>query len=207
MNTMWTGSLGEQKRLTPLLVDWSPSKTAAVSVCWFSAGNFLTQENKQYVKSLKDEIDWKVIDQLHAAVAQISGFCFEAKKLCVTVEFVVVGVIATFTKDASGNPELDHSIFVAAFLIPLFFWILDAVGYFYQEKIRSKMEKIQERILQRNGFDRSSDTNPFMGDKRISRSGKSKVFFAIFNHSMWLYWLLIFVSAMVWAMYFLGAIS
>ena len=32
-----------------------------------------------YQKSLIDEIDFKIIDQLHGAVSQISHFCFEIK--------------------------------------------------------------------------------------------------------------------------------
>ena len=34
---------------------------------------------KPYVKTLEDELDWKLLDQLHTAVAQISNFCFEIK--------------------------------------------------------------------------------------------------------------------------------
>jgi hypothetical protein len=38
-----------------------------------------------------DEIDWKIVDQLHDATLKISNDCFEYKKLCVAV---VAGVTA-----------------------------------------------------------------------------------------------------------------
>ena len=39
---------------------------------------------KPYTKTLQDELNWKLVDQLYGVVAQISGFCFEIKKFCVT---------------------------------------------------------------------------------------------------------------------------
>jgi hypothetical protein len=83
-----------------------------------------------YTRSLDDELDWKLIDQLYGIVSQISGFCFETKKFCVTTEFVVLAFLAKFTVN-----KLDHSLFVSGLVILLCFWILDSVAYFYQVKI------------------------------------------------------------------------
>lgn len=33
-----------------------------------------------YIKTFDDELDWKLFEQLHGVVSQISSFCFEAKK-------------------------------------------------------------------------------------------------------------------------------
>src|SRR5262245_36777611 len=98
-------------------------------------------EPKPYTKSLQDELDWKLLDQLHGVVAQISSFCFETKKFCVTTLFVVLTLMVKFTSD-----KLDHSIFVAGLVIPLCFWFLDATGYFYQVKLRGMMESIRSRL-------------------------------------------------------------
>ena len=54
---------------------------------------------KPYAKTLQDELDWKLLDQLHGAVAQISNFCFEIKKFCVTTLFVAMTLIIKFTSD------------------------------------------------------------------------------------------------------------
>ena len=79
-------------------------------------------EIKPYTRSLDDELDWKLLDQLHDAVSQISGFCFETKKFCVTTEFVVLTLFAKFTHD-----RLDHSLFVVGIVLPLAFWIQLAI--------------------------------------------------------------------------------
>ena len=69
---------------------------------------------KPYTKTLQDELDWKLLDQLSGVVSQISSFCFETKKFCVTTLFVVMTLMVKFTSD-----KLDDSIFVAGLLIPL----------------------------------------------------------------------------------------
>jgi len=48
-------------------------------------------------KTTEEEIDWKLLDQLHAAVGQISSFCFEVKKFCVTTLFAAI--TPAFRKD------------------------------------------------------------------------------------------------------------
>lgn len=161
-----------------------------------------------YTKSLEDELDWKILDQLHSAVSQISGFCFEAKKLCVSIEFVVIGIIATFTKNDKGSPALDHSIFIAAFLIPLCFWFLDSVGYYYQAKLRSSMEKIRRDIAGRNEKKQIiASGQPFIAKERTGLSQFAMVKRACINHSMWLYGLMIVVDITTWVLYCKGVIA
>lgn len=158
---------------------------------------------KPYTKSLQDELDWKLLDQLHGVVAQISSFCFEIKKFCVTTLFVVMTLMVKFTSD-----KLDHSIFVAGLLIPICFWFLDATGYFYQVKLRGTMESIRQRLASR-------DAKPLIvangavviAPSRASASIRDRVVDAGFNHSMWLYVLLVFIDLAVWLLFFVGGIK
>ncbi|MCL6472988.1 MAG: hypothetical protein K6T91_09305 [Firmicutes bacterium] len=118
-----------------------------------------------YTKSFEDELDWMLLDQLHGVVSQISRFCFETKKFCVTTEFIVLTLLAKFTAD-----KLDHAFFVSGLVIPLCFWFLDAVGYYYQVKIRGTMESIRERLVARNSQQIVTDNiNPMIPPGRVRR--------------------------------------
>lgn len=158
---------------------------------------------KPYTKSLQDELDWKLLDQLHGVVAQISSFCFEIKKFCVTTLFVVMTFMVKFTAD-----KLDHSIFVAGLVIPVCFWFLDATGYFYQVKLRGTMESIRQRLASR-------DEKPLVSEKgavviapsRASAPIRDRVVDAGFNHSMWLYLLLVLIDVAVWLLFVAGCIK
>lgn len=156
---------------------------------------------KPYTKSLQDELDWKLMDQLHGAVAQISSFCFEIKKFCVTTLFVVMTLLVKFTSD-----KLDHSIFVAGLIIPVCFWFLDATGYFYQVKLRGTMESIRERLASR--YEKSSllsvTGTAVIATSRLSASVPIRVFKAGFNHSRWLYLLLVMIDGILWQMFVAG---
>lgn len=158
---------------------------------------------KPYTKTLQDELDWKLLDQLHGVVAQISSFCFEIKKFCVTTVFVVMTLMGKFISD-----KLDHSIFVAGLLIPICFWFLDATGYFYQVKLRGTMESIRQRLASR-------DTKPLVAasgaaviaPSRASAPVPYRLIDAGFNHSMWLYVLLATADLGVWLLFASGTIK
>jgi hypothetical protein len=158
---------------------------------------------KPYTKTLQDELDWKLLDQLYGVVAQISNFCFETKKFCVTTEFVVLALMVKFTKDS-----LDDSIFVAGLLIPLCFWFLDATGYFYQVKLRGTMETIRERLAVR-GHETivAADGARVIAPERAASALHQRVLSASFNHSMWLYGILVTADLFVWGLYAAKAIS
>ncbi|MEG0483149.1 MAG: hypothetical protein RR569_08585, partial [Acinetobacter sp.] len=87
------------------------------------------------------EIQIKLVDQLHNAVAQISNFCFEIKKFFITTLFVVLTFILTFT-----NKSLDIAIFITTYIISFCFWFLDATAYFYQVKLRAKIDNKLNKI-------------------------------------------------------------
>jgi hypothetical protein len=156
-----------------------------------------------YVKTLEDELDWKLLDQLYGVVSQISGFCFEIKKICVTTEFVVMTLLVKFTTD-----KLDHSLFVAGFVIPVCFWFLDAVGYYYQVRLRGSMESIRQRIAKR-GSQQITDVSggQVISSKRTERPVLLRVVDATFNHSMWLYGFMVAIDLVVWGLFVIKRIS
>jgi len=155
-----------------------------------------------YTKTFEDELDWKLFDQLHGVVSQISSFCFETKKFCVTTEFVVLTLMVKFTAD-----KLDHSLFVAGLVIPLSFWFLDAVGYYYQVKLRGMMESIRVRLGDRNSRQIVGIAGaPIISRERIQRPLLRRAFDAAVNHSMWLYGFLIGTDLFVWALFAAGSI-
>jgi hypothetical protein len=153
-----------------------------------------------YTKSFEDELDWKLLDQLERVVSQISSFCFETKKFCVTTQFVVLAFFAKFTDD-----KLDHSLFLTGAVIPGCFWFLDAVAYYYQVKIRGTMESIRQRLKSRNS-QRLVATGgaPIIEAERTQRSWYQRAFDAFFNHSMWLYVLLIAIDGTLWLLFVVG---
>jgi len=160
-------------------------------------GSKVLPDVQPYTKSLDDELDWKLLDQLYGVVSQISNFCFETKKFCVTTEFVVLTLLAKFTTD-----KLDHSLFVAAFAIPVCFWFLDAVAYYYQVSIRGTMEAIRERIKNRNQDQLVTTSGvPVIASERVRKPTRMKVYDAAFNHSMWIYGFLIGADGVVWGLF------
>ncbi len=147
-----------------------------------------------YEKNLEDEIDWKILDQLEGAVSKISGNCFEIKKLCVTTLFIVLALLAKFT-----NNHIDRSLFIAGILVPLFFWALDSIGYYYQQNIRCAMEGIVERINKRNNTESHPDIAYYIiSRKRIEQAKALKMVTSAFNWSMLLYGIIIFVDIILW---------
>jgi hypothetical protein len=158
---------------------------------------------KPYTKTLQDELDWKLLDQLSGVVSQISSFCFETKKFCVTTLFVVMTLMVKFTND-----KLDNSIFVAGLIIPLCFWFLDSTGYFYQVKIRGTMEQIRSRLASRDMRPLvAADGTGIIAKDRIDIPNYRKVLEAAINHSMWLYVVLVVANLAVWALFSIGEIK
>lgn len=158
---------------------------------------------KPYTKTLQDELDWKLLDQLSGVVSQISSFCFETKKFCVTTLFVVLTLMVKFTSD-----KLDHSIFTAGLCIPLSFWFLDSTGYFYQVKIRGTMEQIRLRLASRDQRSLvASDGTGIIAKDRVNAPSYRRILDSAVNHSMWLYAVLVVADLAVWALFNAGRIK
>lgn len=160
-------------------------------------------EAKPYTRTLQDELDWKLLDQLSGVVSQISSFCFETKKFCVTTLFVVLTLMVKFT---SG--KLDNSLFVAGLCVPLCFWFLDSTGYFYQVKLRGTMEQIRQRLASKD--DRSLVTATgvsIIAKDRVDIPTHRRVLASAINHSMWLYAVLMAADVVVWLLFLAGRIK
>ncbi|MEU1965883.1 hypothetical protein ABZ541_19430 [Micromonospora sediminicola] len=91
-----------------------------------------------------DDLDKELIDQLHAATLKASDSCFEMKKLCATVLIPTGTLVALF----SGR-RLTTAVFVSGLLVIGFFWLADAVGYYYQRRLRAAMDVIWRRRAER----------------------------------------------------------
>ncbi|MFI7159631.1 hypothetical protein [Micromonospora chalcea] len=91
-----------------------------------------------------DDLDKELIDQLHAATLKASDSCFEIKKLCATALVPTGTLVALF----SGR-RLTTAVFVSALLVICFFWLADAVGYYYQRRLRAAMDVIWRRRAER----------------------------------------------------------
>ncbi len=130
-------------------------------------------------------------------------FCFRTKQICLTLDFAIIGLLIKFTAN-----QLDRSIFVAGILIPFGFWFLDAIGYFYQVKLRGVMDEIRTRLMERNSA--QFVLPPGSGaieEERINITQILKIKDAFFNHSMWLYGILVIIDIILWQMYKSGVIS
>jgi ABC-type uncharacterized transport system permease subunit len=156
-----------------------------------------------YIRTVEDELDWSLLNQLHSAVLQMGTFCFRTKQVCLTVLVGVVGLITALTSD-----KLDTSIFVAGLLIPILFWSLDSIAYYYQVKLRGVMDGIRDRIQSRSSKDQIRGPNAeVIESSRTSRSTIQRLQDAFFNHSMWLYCLIAVVDIALWVAYSNGTIN
>jgi len=139
-----------------------------------TAGVNKNMEN-EYKRSCLDEIDWTEIDQLHAAILQLSNSCYEYKKICVTFLGVTITALTAITKGI-----INDYYFLISIIIIVGFWISDALSYYYQRKLRNIMDKKVGKIAIRNDIQGYE-----IGTLKMSRMG------ALFNHSMILYYMLL----------------
>jgi hypothetical protein len=129
----------------------------------------------EYRRTLPDELNWIQIEQLHNATRGLSKQSFEIKKICLTLEIATLTLIAKFLEN-----NIDLSLFVAGLIIPVFFYLLDAMTYFYQDKLRGLMIKEENSIRAR--YQETEKDNPH-NSKRLFRS--------FFNNSHWIYFALV----------------
>jgi hypothetical protein len=157
----------------------------------------------EYNQSIEDKLDWSLLEQLYGVVLQIGTFCFRTKQVCLTVLVGVTGLIATFTQD-----KLDASIFVAGAVIPLSFWFLDSVGYYYQVKLRGVMDGVRDRLHQRHGEDVLRGPNAeVISNSRTDKPVRNRLFDAFFNHSMWIYLFLLITDLVLFVAFSSGSIK
>ena len=119
------------------------------------------------------------IDQLHNATLNISKQCFEIKKLCLTIELTAL----TFTLNFTSN-TYDCCLFIAflGLIIPLIFWILDSLTYYYQDVLRYRMLEIENVVRKKNNLPKEKN--------RHKRSTCCRLYHSAFNRSQILYCIL-----------------
>ena len=140
----------------------------------------------EYKKSLEDEIDWKIIDQLHTATLNFSTTSLELKKML----FVLIGIAVPSLIKLAGD-KLDRSLFITIYILTLTFWILDSFTYFYQEKLREKMDKHFNNIKVRNACVEVMEADFTLEN---SRTSKSRFWRSAYNPSTRIYPLLILIN-------------
>lgn len=158
---------------------------------------------KEYKKSLEDEIDWKIIDQLHNATLNFSSKSLEIKKMFLAFVGILVPILIKLSRD-----KLDWSIFVALYITIFSFWILDSYTYFYQERLRGMMDERFKRISSRNQEEKIIQDNKEKGftieEKRTKKISKAK---SLFNASHLIYLIMLIINLLCCYLFWKGIIS
>lgn len=100
-------------------------------------------------KKISDELDKIQIDQLHKATLNFSNNSLETKKLCVTVQIAVYTLLAGIYKD-SPLSNLVIALELLGILIPILFYAVDVVLYYYQDRLRENMNNKMNDIKKRH---------------------------------------------------------
>ncbi|WP_272151118.1 hypothetical protein [Tenacibaculum aiptasiae] len=111
-------------------------------------------KSQEYKSSFEDEIDWKIIEQLHSATARFSSASTELKKMCLILIGITIPAIIKLSND-----KLDFSLFVTLYILIFTFWYLDSYTYYHQENLREKMDKRFKRLKKRNSVKNEIDYN------------------------------------------------
>ncbi|WP_017299077.1 hypothetical protein [Nodosilinea nodulosa] len=135
----------------------------------------------------QNSLDRDSINQLHAALLQVSQTCYDIKKLCATIiGSVVAGVVGL--AQVQPDVRVEYSFFLIGAAISSFFWFLDGQNYLLQRKIRLRMKELANNIAERSGFVNLVDG---IGMPIARRSKQDNLLLqSAFNHSMVFYYLL-----------------
>lgn len=123
------------------------------------------------------------IDQLHNAILEISKQCFDLKKTCITVLVAIFAIIPNIRNTSS---PLDYKTLYNCISIcaPLFFYLTDSYCYYYQRKLRSRMENIIKKAKYKHSIEY------YYGNTKDTTI-RATVFNAMFNTSHCFYLILI----------------
>ena len=124
---------------------------------------------------IKNDIDWKIIDQLHNATINFSKTSLELKKLL----FVVLGISTPIIFSVFDN-KLDRFLFIFLGICILMFWLYDSYTYYFQEKLRSSMNNRFTNIAKRNNV--KIEANKYF-TLPSNRSNNHRLIRSIFNDS------------------------
>ncbi|MFI2473453.1 hypothetical protein [Nocardia xishanensis] len=139
-----------------------------------------------------DDLDREQIEQLHRATLSASESCFELKKICATVLVPTGTLIVAIT-----DKKLDTAVFVAGLSVITAFWLADAVGYYYQRKLRLAMDTIWTRRAARC-------SEPY---SHVPSTAPVGILRAAFNASMLYYLILAVLVSIAFALFGAGIIG
>lgn len=173
---------------------WAPSRESHQAA-------FDRSRGEQGAELSADDLDKEQIEQLHAATLQVSGNCFELKKLCATVLVAAGTLIVTLS-----HKGLDHALFVGGLIVVMVFWTADAQSYYIQAKLRARMKVLQQsrarRLTELPMYPAEGVGLPVEDQPDLTR----RVLHAFVNASMLYYLLIAAVVSLVWAAYGRGLI-
>ena len=155
----------------------------------------------EYKKSFEDEIDWKIIEQLHNATSRFSSSSLEFKKFY----FTILGIVTPIIYKISGE-GLDYSILITPLIISIFFWFLDSFTYYYQEKLREKMDSHFEKLKKRNTPKPNIITDKITEEFTLpnNRDNSSRLKRSIFNVSSAFYPAIILLNLIIIICHYVG---
>lgn len=149
--------------------------------------------HKKYDVEFKNDDDLKLkeIDQLHSAVSEFSKKCFETKKFFITT----LMAITTFMLDVKSNKSISIQYLLIVLFTIVLFWTLDAQAYYYQEKLRIKMNHIANIIRLERGLKEEHGFGIKMKKKRLENSCiLKKILRSLFNSSQYVYIILFLID-------------
>jgi len=135
---------------------------------------------------IEDDCDKRQIEQLHRVVLNFSNQSFEMKKMSVTLEVPALTLVTTVFKDNLSDPLYVRIVLMVGIGIPLLFFIIDAITYYYQDKLRKQMHIIDNRIRIRHGLELVRNER---FDKSRSVLGEicNRIFRSVFEDSSQIY--------------------
>ncbi|MFS4429306.1 hypothetical protein [Chryseobacterium sp. S90] len=152
---------------------------------------------EEYKKTLEDEIDWKMIDQLHNATNNFSSSSLEFKK----IYFVLLGILTPIIFKLANN-KFDISLLITPLCLSIFFWILDIITYYFQEDLRARMKDHFKELKKR------SSTIPENNEEYTlenNRTPKSRLYRSFFNASSMFYPIIIGFDTILIIFHYAGA--
>lgn len=139
-------------------------------------------------KDIDSEVDWKIIDQLHNVVLSFSRNSMQAKKIM----FTILGVFVAAMLQVS-DPKSCVQWFPFVIAIVFMFWMFDSYTYFYQEKLREKMDE-RLRAIKKRYSSRDVDDELTLPDRRTAGC---RVIRSLFNTSVLFFYPTVIIMLLV----------
>lgn len=136
-----------------------------------------------------DQLDQQTIMRLHELLLHVSATCFEIKKICATVLVASATLVVSFYDGNFGS-----ALFIGALALVGIFWSLDALSYKTQVRIRTRLDTIALRRVDR--ITPSIEPNSRLDYLALPLSpertrSEGRILRAFFNRSMAFYYILL----------------